>query len=323
MASESTETQTVTVSLPAELDDWLDDHAAALEVDQSTLLVQLLSAYRATAELGDSGRDGDIALRTVDEGTVAASVDDAVAARLDDAVVDHLDGELEARLEGAATSISADELDERVAQQVDTAVEGTVADRVAEATDAVRTQLGDRIDALESEYREALQDVRERVIQVKKDTDAKAPADHTHERLGRIDSLADDVSTLQGDLETLSEAYEETVPDHGERVDAVETRFDQVQDRLQTVAWAVSDLREAQESGSGLEAVDRIKRAAAKADIDRAKCGNCGEGVQVSLLTDPECPHCNATVTNVEPAGGWFSSPKLVAASQLESGEER
>ncbi|MEF8901226.1 MAG: hypothetical protein V5A25_08400, partial [Halovenus sp.] len=233
------------------------------------------------------------------------------------------DGELETSLEDAVTSILADELDERVAQQVDTAVEAKDTDRIAEATNAVQKQLGDRIDALESDYREALQDVRERVIQVKKDTDAKAPADHTHEQLGHIDGLAKTVSALQADLETLREAYEETIPEHGERVDAVETQLDQVQDRLKTVAWVVSDLREAHESGGGLEAVDRIKRAAAKADIDRAKCGNCGEGVQLSLLTDPECPHCSATVTNVEPGGGWFSSPKLVAASQLESGEEQ
>jgi len=305
MASESTETQTVTVSLPAELDDWLDDHAAALDVDRSTLLVQLLSTYRATAEPDEFDADGDVTVRTVDE--------DALATSVDDAVTDRLDAELEERL----TSILADELDERVAQQVD----AQVADRVSEETETLRTQLGDRIDSLENEYREALQDVRERVVQVKRDTDAKAPADHTHEQLDRVADLEAAVSALEADLETLREEYEETVTEHGQRVDTLETQFDTVRDRLQTVAWAVSDLREAQESG-GLEVLDRIKRAAAKADIDRAKCGNCGDGVQLSLLTDPECPHCNATVTNVEPGGGWFASPKLVAASQLESGED-
>ncbi|PSP59271.1 CopG family transcriptional regulator, partial [Halobacteriales archaeon QH_7_66_37] len=39
------------------------------------------------------------------------------------------------------------------------------------------------------------------------------------------------------------------------------------------------------------------------------------------LLTDPACPHCDATVTNVEADPGWFRKPKLRVASQLESGE--
>jgi DNA anti-recombination protein RmuC len=268
----------VTVSLPAELHDWLDDHAASLEVDRSTLLAQLLAAYRATVDLEDV-EGGDITLQTLDEESYAASVDDAVQAQ--------------------------------------------VADQMSEATDAIRTQLDGRIDALESEYVESLQDVRERVVQVKKEADAKAPADHTHEQLAEVADLAGAVADLEADVGTLRTEYEETASDHGERVEALGTRLEEVQDRLQTVAWAVSDLREAQESGGGLDAVDRIKRAAAKADIDRAACGNCGNGVQLSLLTDPECPHCSATVTDVEPGTGWFSSPKLVAASQLESGEDR
>jgi len=310
MASESTETQTVTVSLPAELDDWLDDHAASLEVDRSTLLAQLLAAYRATVDLEDV-EGGDITLQTLDGESYAASVDDAVADRLD------------ADLEDAVTSVLADELDDRVARQVDEAVQAQVADQVSEATDAVRTQLDGRIDALESEYRETLQDVRERVVQVKKEADSKAPADHTHEQLAEVADLAAAVADLEADVGTLRTEYEETASAHGERVEALETRLAEVQDRLQTVAWVVSDLREARESGGGLDAVERIKRAAAKADIDRATCGNCGNGVQLSLLTDPECPHCSATVTDVEPGTGWFSSPKLVAASQLESGEDR
>jgi len=82
----------------------------------------------------------------------------------------------------------------------------------------------------------------------------------------------------------------------------------------------VSDLREAHESQGGMEAVDRIKRAAAKNDIDRANCENCNSGVAVALLTEPECPHCEATVTNVEAASGFFGKPRLLTASQLESG---
>ena len=76
------------------------------------------------------------------------------------------------------------------------------------------------------------------------------------------------------------------------------------------------------EADGGLDAVERVKRAAAKADVDRARCENCDNGVDIALLTDPHCPHCEATVADVEGASGFFSKPKLLVASQLESGEE-
>jgi len=112
------------------------------------------------------------------------------------------------------------------------------------------------------------------------------------------------------------------VPAHEESIADAEQRLAELQDRLKTVAWVVSDLREAQESSGGLQAVERIKRAAAKNNIERANCENCGDGVTLSLLTDPECPHCSATVTNVEASSGWFGKPKLLTAAQLESGEQ-
>lgn len=317
MSSESTETQTVTVSLPPELDDWLETHAEAREVDRDTLLVQLLSAYRTTAEFDETGGEGEVTFQVVESGTI----DENLEAQLEEAIVNHLDDALEDRIEATVSSLLADSLEDRISQEVEETLDEAVTAQISEATNAVQTQLGNRIDAVESEYKENLQDVRQRVIQVKKDTDKKAPADHTHEELREVAELGATVSDLEEDLATLRTEYDETVPDHEERLADIESRLEEVDQRLQTVAWVVSDLREAHESGGGLEAVDRIKRAAAKADIERANCENCGEGVQLSLLTEPECPHCSATVSNVEPSSGWFSKPKLLVASQLESGE--
>lgn len=292
MASESSGERTVSITLPADLDEWLDQQASAAEVDREELLVQLLASYRMTAD--DDHPDGDVLM---DREEIA----DAVRSQLDEQLSTRLDGELDSRIEQAVDQVLTDQL--------------------SEATNSVQRQLSNRIDSVETEFDEKIDDVRERVIQIKTETDAKAPKDHTHDQLQSIPETQRTVAELEAELDELRTEFADTVPEHGEMITDIDGRIEEMQDRLQTVAWVVSDLREAQESTGGLEAVERIKRAAAKADIERANCENCGEGVTLSLLTDPECPHCNATVTNVEPASGWFGSPTLLTAAQLESGE--
>ena len=303
MASESTEEPTLSVRVPAELGDWLEQQAATLDTDRETFLAQLLVTVRQTAE-----SDGDFGTGLATAGAGDEHLAEAVSAAVEEA------------------------LDERVGEQVDQqlqeTIESVVTRRVSEATNSVQQQFDSRLDAVEDDYMAKIQDVRERVIQVKKETDTRASADHKHEAFETVEELTAETEALRAELDRYRADTTETVSEHEatfdaleDHLDALEDRLDTLEDRLKTVAWVVSDLRETQESGGGLQAVERIKRVAAKHDIERANCEHCGEGVSLALLTDPECPHCNAAVTNVEPAGGWFGKPKLLAASQLESGE--
>jgi rubrerythrin len=309
MASESTE-GAVSVDLPSELHDWLEEKATELGVEREQLLVQLVAAYRTAAEVDD----GPTVLGPPDGSTLPA---DAVADAVDGRVADIIDEQVSDTVEEHV----ADAVEEQLGSTVRESAEPLVTERVNESTKAVQRQLGDRIDAVEEEFTEKLEDVRERVIQVKKEADAKAPADHTHEQLEAVADLDRSVATLEDELAELRSTVEKAVPEHESKITEVDARIAEMEDRLKTVAWVVSDLRDAHESGKGLEAVERIKRAAAKADIERAKCENCGNKVTLALLTDPTCPHCDATVTNVEPDPGWFRKPKLRVASQLESGD--
>ena len=288
----------MSISVPAELEDWLDEQAAAAGVEPERFLVQLLTAYRETADL--------------EEESAVAVTEEEVASTVE--------SELEERLAALDDGID-DRIESAVDDQIETALDETLTSRVTEATNSVQRQLTDRIDAVESEFDGKIDDVRDRVIQVKKEADAKASTDHTHEELSELESVAGRLDELETELDSLRTEFEETVPDYGEGIEDAESRLDRMEERLQTIAWVVSDLREAQGSTGGLETVERIKRGAAKADIERANCENCGESVLLSLLTAPKCPHCDATVSNVEPASGWFSKPTLVTASQLESGE--
>lgn len=288
MASESTDSADVSVSIPADLVEWLESHAADRDVDPGAVLAQLVETYRQTAD----GETLDPAESTVDREEIEGLLEEVVAERREE----------------IAAAVAAD-----VADEVDV--------------------LGDRLDELEADYREALADVRQRVVQVKRETDAKAPADHDHDAFDRLDELASrlddlaaDVAALEAEVET--RAAEATLDDLAATVDEQaatlidsESRLDDVEEKLRTVGWAVSDLRE-ERRDRGTDTLDRIKAAAAGHDLSRAVCENCGEGVEIALMTRPACPHCDAAVTNVEPASGFFGKPALVTASQIEGGTD-
>ena len=271
MASDSHDGQTGSLSLPAELDEWLEEHAASLGVDREELLVQVVSSYRATQEL-----DGDL--------------------------VDPVDAAVDERLD--------------------------------EATDSLEDRLAERIEDLDREFQSKIVDVRERVIQVKRETDTKAAADHTHEELDEVETLATVVEALEDSVDSLEARHDAAIEELREELktgletaseerDDIDERLSDATDKLRRVAWVVSDLKDDVGADDAHEkAVARIKRAAAKEGVESPTCESCGERVNVSLLTAPECPHCEATVSDVRPSGGIFrKKARLVAAAQLESGE--
>ncbi|QCC50858.1 hypothetical protein [Halapricum salinum] len=296
MASESRDD--VTISLPPDLESWLDQQAAELGVDREAVLVQLLASYRAADELDD----------------VAVSDSD-----------------------------------------LDAAVQSAVSDRLPEVADAVEQRiqvpdvdaLEERIDDVENEFQGKLDDVRQRVIQVKREADSKVDAeraDAIEQRLGDLESAVDRVDELErrldglddgdrlDDVETELDGVESRLTalqgrldeqdDVDERVEGLADRLDDVQDKLKTVAWVVRDLRE--ERARAGATVEAIKREAATHDLSRARCENCGEGVEIGLLTEPSCPHCDAALDGIEPSSRMFGlgSAKLTVAAQIESGAD-
>lgn len=298
MASESREEEAITVELPPDLDEWLDEQAAELGEPREVVVQQLLASYRATAELDDAeSLDSVFEIEQQVQDVVADQLDAAVAAAVDDAIETRLDA--------------------------------TVQDRLPDITDAVEGRLDDRFDAVESEFHGKIEDVRERVIQLKKELDTKAPADH--EAFAAVDDLEEEVTALNRELVETRDELDADIADQAAEIEAVESRFDELEarlddteDKLKRVAWVVNDLRDDQ-GGRDVhqEAVDSIKRAAAQEGITTASCQNCSESVDVSLLTEPQCPHCNTPVNDVRPEGGIIrKKARLVTAKQLEAGPD-
>ena len=92
----------VSVRLPPDLGEWLDERAAALDVDRGELLVQLAGAYRAAADLGDESRAGlagdGVDQEALEDVREQLSADDDALRELNDRVND-VEGRLQENVE--------------------------------------------------------------------------------------------------------------------------------------------------------------------------------------------------------------------------------
>jgi predicted Zn-ribbon and HTH transcriptional regulator len=189
---------------------------------------------------------------------------------------------------------------------------------VTSADTAVMTasdEVDDRLESQREEYVDLVEDVRQRVVQVKHETDRKATAD-------RADALEDAVSDVHEDVDDLHTTVERLRADLDSGFQNYETvlRYlkdttEETQDGLDTVAEAVADLRsqvvDVVEATGVRQETDRLKRAANQLDVRKADCEACEAAVDVALLTDPSCPHCSAGFVDVEPSSGFFGTATL------------
>ncbi|MFB6224285.1 MAG: hypothetical protein ABEH86_11510 [Haloarcula sp.] len=287
MSSEPTDDGGVRVELSADLDEWLTEQADTLGIPRGAVVEQLLASYRATAEFDDEMAD----------------------------IFEHSPDELDAVV--AAT------VDEKLNGSVEAATEAALSARLSDIVNGVERQLDGRFNDLDEEFQTKIEDIRERVVQVKREADSKAPADHDHEAFDRLDALQREIDGLDRELAELRSEVSDSRESQEATVRDIDDRLSDVEDRLTRVAWVVNDLREEQGGrDANQKSVDRLKRAAAQEGISSARCSNCDEQVEIGLLTEPNCPHCNVTVSDVRPEGGIIrSKAKLVAAAQLEPGE--
>ena len=94
MATESAPDTELSVTLPRSLSEWLDERAATQEVDREELLLQLLGAYRTTAET-----DPDDLAELLSPGSESPETPDR---RIDPAALDEVDE----RIEGVDAALS-------------------------------------------------------------------------------------------------------------------------------------------------------------------------------------------------------------------------
>lgn len=185
------------------------------------------------------------------------------------------------------------------------------------------------IDRIDDRFRSMIDDVRDRVIQVKREADDKAPADHTHHDLrNSVEQVGHEVTTLEAQIEQLDDRVATGFENYEEILTYLTETTDTLNRRLGRLASAVIDLREQ----AGEAARDEVRRTALshltetanRHGVEAAKCDSCGETVDLSLLVEPRCPHCDTSFTSVEPKTGFFRKSVLHTGTvpALESAEE-
>ncbi|MUV85895.1 hypothetical protein GJ631_04735 [Natronomonas sp. CBA1123] len=167
MATESADEPEMSVTLPSELERWLDDRADTLDVDREELVVQLLSTYRTTADL-----DGD-ETPSFEKPTLDAEFLDDIERRIDtvdEAELERLErrvGSLESELDDHVEDIRSrvlqlrDGLEDRAAADHDHAEIDQLNRRVdglAEDIDGLGTDVANLSDSVEA-VEEQLDDV--------------------------------------------------------------------------------------------------------------------------------------------------------------------
>ncbi|PAU82837.1 hypothetical protein CK500_11935 [Halorubrum salipaludis] len=224
-----------------------------------------------------------------------------------------------------------------------------------------------RLDDLDAEVDEKVEDLRERFVELYRDLESKAPADHAHEETAeRLDAVAADLDAVADRLDeieaeaaataTVGEAVEETIDALDDRLARVESRLDEVGDgdeidelrdrtealddrtqdldgrvdeideKLSRVASAVVRVRRrleaAERDRADRERLDALTAAANRGGVRKAKCTNCGETVDIGLLTAPECPHCGRGFEELEPNPGFLGTSRLVVGDRPALGGE-
>jgi len=201
--------------------------------------------------------------------------------------------------------------------------EGPDSSALADRFEDVRSALDGletRIEDLEGDTQEKIQDVRERVVQVKREADAKADPDHGHPGLeDDIANLDDDVAALFQDLEEAEEhleaSIEEVATETAELREAVEAIPENASEKLTMLAVTVVEARD-QVQELLAERRERALAAELRTDANRsgvrsATCESCENGVDVGLLTSPRCPHCNETFEDLDPKDGFLGTNYL------------
>lgn len=267
---------------------------------------------------------------------VATELPPDLAAWLDDhaAETDHEPEEILGRLAAAYRAVEKDG-------------DGTAVETATKVRD-----LESAVEEVQDELDEKVTDMRERIVQVKREADAKASADHTHEDLeSRLTTLSESVAeseeaskgiaslerqveefgttveNLESDLSSFQERTEAGFENYETVLEDLLEKTDRLKGRVQTLAETTGAFQDAIETLHGgeelREQVAALKREANRMGIVSADCEDCGAALQVALLTEPACPACGETFRGVERRSNFLRSHTLSTGSPpaLEAGD--
>ncbi|WP_226479569.1 hypothetical protein [Natrinema amylolyticum] len=210
----------------------------------------------------------------------------------------------------------------------------TAAQRVATDDDLELTDRDDlialrgQLEAQREEFTALLEDVRDRIVEVKRDANEKAPAEHDHPD----HPTDDDLAALRGELAALERTLDDGFDNFETVLEDLIAETDALADRSALLARAVVDLREHRDERATRKrnraATDDLKLASNRLGIRTAACADCSASVDIALLTAPECLYCASGFTDVEERSSIFGTHRLVTGEppalegRVESADE-
>ena len=249
----------------------------------------------------------------------------------DDLLPEPRDGELPSRV--AALETDLDELRDRVVRlgnEIDTGTAGETS-----AVDAELAEVESRLTDLEATLDEQIQDVRERVIQVKRETDEKAATDHDHPELrAELETAVDDATTAAETAESALTEAETLASDLSETQATLDGGFDnyesilrglkegtdEVRDRTDRLVTAVTQLRdrvvELETAAERRADAETLQQDATQKGVTDAVCNACESTVYLGLLGGARCPHCEAPFERIDADTGLFRPARLIVADR-------
>ncbi|MFC7202668.1 hypothetical protein ACFQJC_04020 [Haloferax namakaokahaiae] len=168
----------------------------------------------------------------------------------------------------------------------------------ATATDARRDGTSIENAVTETEFAELLDDLEA----VEADVEAvEADVEEIRERSNDIDDVTSSLEAGQARLRS-------RLDDEFEHLQTILTYLVQTgDDRDARITETQTQFRaEIRELRAEREQLRRLRREAQRLGTHGADCEQCGEHIDLALLTGPDCPHCNRPLTGVKEETNWL-----------------
>lgn len=201
--------------------------------------------------------------------------------------------------------------------EVESALEGR---HDTDSIERIETDISDltgRVDDIDAKLTNNVEDLRKRVLQLRDAIEKRAHREHTHEEFETFDTRIDHI---EENIESVLHSLDE--------VDSAHDRLDQTDGKLDRLASAIVAVQRQKQAAAADDAIlDEIKQDANETGTRTAKCGACDSTVRISLLSRPNCPHCERRFEALEePTSrfGWFQTATLTVTddSALEADDE-